>query len=127
MYPEKVRVAIFTANFTAIDWENKTQGVWVQDFGLKVLADEADDDDVGTSSDSVTTELPTELNFEADLVAYLSTLGSQVAAFCKRHVARFDFSDANVALVPSVPGVHAGKGALFLCEDIHGSAFACQS
>ncbi|TYZ61228.1 hypothetical protein PybrP1_011573 [[Pythium] brassicae (nom. inval.)] len=107
VYPEKVRVAIFTANFIAIDWENKTQGVWFQDFGLKTLSDDAEADAVGSA---VTVERgPAELDFEADLVAYLSALGARVAAFCKRHVARFDFSGANVALIPSVPGVHKGS------------------
>lgn len=106
VYPEKVRVAIFTANFIAIDWENKTQGVWSQDFGLKTLSDE---------SDSRTAKVA-ELDFEADLIAYLSTLGARVATFCKHEIARFDFADANVALIPSVPGVHKGRGA-DLCLD----------
>ncbi|KAI9915784.1 hypothetical protein PsorP6_007913 [Peronosclerospora sorghi] len=105
LYSEKVRVAIFTANFLSRDWNTKTQGVWYQDFGLKVLADsEKEDENEETSPSS--SEVA---NFEVDLVNYLSTLGDKVRRFSKE-LERFDFSSARVALVPSVPGVHKGKG-----------------
>ncbi|KAG7376670.1 tyrosyl-DNA phosphodiesterase 1 [Phytophthora pseudosyringae] len=104
LYPEKARVAIFTANFLSNDWNTKTQGVWYQDFGLKVLADSEDEEEtktvvVGSSADAN--------EFEADLVHYLSSLGAPVKLF-SRELKRFDFSTARVALVPSVPGVHKG-------------------
>jgi hypothetical protein len=105
LYPEKVRVAIFTANFLSNDWNAKTQGVWCQDFGLKVLADSDDEEDKGVARES----LASANDFEADLIHYLSSLGAQVKLFCGE-LARFDFSAARVALVPSVPGVHKGKG-----------------
>lgn len=103
VYPDKVRVAVFTANFISIDWNNKTQGVWHQDFGLKVLQDDDEDDSKPASDHSM------QPDFEADLVAYLSTLGAPVSDFC-RELRRFDFSTARVALVPSVPGAHRGRG-----------------
>lgn len=112
VYPDKVRVAIFTANFISIDWNNKTQGVWYQDFGLKVLADSSDEEEEEKEAKSSSTEEGSKIklpDFEADLVGYLSALGSPVAAFC-RELHRFDFSTARVALVPSIPGVHKGKG-----------------
>lgn len=109
VHPTKVRVAIFTANFIPIDWNNKTQGVWYQDFELKTLGDDDDEDDGETNAANANKPV---LDFEADLVSYLSCLGAKVAAFCKDEVARFDFSDAKVALIPSVPGVHKGRGKL---------------
>lgn len=111
VYPEKVRVAIFTANYIAIDWGNKTQGVWHQDFELKTLSDDDDVEEKEANAATATNSSWTsQLDFEADLVGYLSCLGPKVAAFCKSEIARFDFSTATVALIPSVPGVHKGKG-----------------
>ncbi|KUF64698.1 Tyrosyl-DNA phosphodiesterase 1 [Phytophthora nicotianae] len=101
LYSEKVRVAIFTANFLSNDWNSKTQGLWYQDFGLKVLADSEDEEEETVSGSSS--------DFEVDLVHYLSSLGAPVKLFCAE-LKRFDFSTARVALVPSVPGVHKGKG-----------------
>ncbi|KAF1785041.1 Tyrosyl-DNA phosphodiesterase C-terminal domain [Phytophthora cactorum] len=72
LYPEKVRVAIFTANFLSNDWNTKTQGLWYQDFGSRFL-------------------------LTADLVHYLSSLGASVKLFCGE-LKRFDFSTARVAL-----------------------------
>ncbi|ETL99385.1 hypothetical protein L917_03780 [Phytophthora nicotianae] len=100
LYSEKVRVAIFTANFLSNDWNSKTQGLWYQDFGLKVLADSEDEEEETVSGSSS--------DFEVDLVHYLSSLGAPVKLFCAE-LKRFDFSTARVALVPSVPGVHKGK------------------
>ncbi|OWZ18977.1 Tyrosyl-DNA phosphodiesterase [Phytophthora megakarya] len=99
LYPEKVRVAIFTANFLSNDWNTKTQGIWYQDFGLKVLADSEDEEKEAVAGAS---------EFEADLAHYLSSLGAPVKVFCGE-LKRFDFSTARVALVPAVPGVHKGK------------------
>jgi len=117
VFPDKVRVAIFTANFIPNDWDSKTQGVWCQEFGLKVLPDSSDEDEDEKEGHSLSAangstpgskiKLP---DFEVDLIDYLSRLGSLVAAFC-RELHRFDFSTARVALVPSIPGIHKGKGA----------------
>lgn len=106
LYSEKVRVAIFTANFLSNDWNTKTQGVWYQDFGLKVLADSEDEEE---KKEEAIVRSSGASDFEADLVHYLSSLGAQVKIFCGE-LKRFDFSTAKVALVPSVPGVHKGKG-----------------
>ncbi len=97
IYATFVRVVICTANFIPIDWNSKTQGVWSQDFALK------------KSSSEATSRLNSVVDFERDLVDYLSTLGAPVVEFCATHVRRFDYSNATVALLPSVPGVHTGK------------------
>lgn len=102
LYPDKARVAIFTANFLSNDWNTKTQGVWYQDFELKVLGDSEDEEkETAESSEDVAA-------FEDDLIHYLSSLGAPVKTFC-RELKMFDFSTARVALVPSIPGVHKGK------------------
>ncbi|RLN73418.1 hypothetical protein BBJ28_00011924 [Nothophytophthora sp. Chile5] len=106
LYPDKVRVAIFTANFLSGDWNCKTQGVWYQDFDLKVVGDSGDEEEgpvIAAASPAAVHD------FEADLVLYLSSLGHQVKLFCGE-LKRFDYSTARVALIPSVPGVHKGKG-----------------
>lgn len=103
VYPFKVRVAIFTANLIPIDWNNKTQGIWFQDFGLKVLGD-------GTGR-CVSQPSAFTVDFESDLVDYLKTLGGPVVSFCQI-LEHFDFSTANIALIPSVPGLHTGKSTV---------------
>jgi tyrosyl-DNA phosphodiesterase 1 len=103
VYATHVRVVICTANFIAIDWNNKTQGVWTQDFPLaQAAASPSSSSPAHPSSSSV-------VDFERDLIDYLSTLGTAVVDFCGQ-LRRFDFSAAEVALIPSVPGVHTGKG-----------------
>ncbi|KAL4144798.1 hypothetical protein PRNP1_013924 [Phytophthora ramorum] len=104
LYPDKVRVAIFTANFLSGDWNTKTQGVWFQDFSLKILDDSEEEEE----KEAVTASSRGGNDFEEDLVHYLSSLGAQVKLFCGE-LKRFDFSRARVALIPSVPGVHKGK------------------
>ncbi|RLN97701.1 hypothetical protein BBJ28_00012097, partial [Nothophytophthora sp. Chile5] len=106
LHPDKVRVAIFTANFLSGDWNCKTQGVWYQDFDLKVVADSDDEEETPVAAAASSAAVH---DFEADLVLYLSSLGHQVKLFCGE-LKRFDFSTARVALIPSVPGVHKGKG-----------------
>ncbi|GMF64561.1 unnamed protein product [Phytophthora lilii] len=108
LYPEKVRVAIFTANFLSNDWSTKTQAVWFQDFGLKFLVDSDDEEEEKSAGACDVVN-----NFEGDLVHYLSSLGAPVKLFCGE-LKWFDFSTARVALVPSVPGVHKGTGMGFM-------------
>ncbi|ETW08063.1 hypothetical protein, variant [Aphanomyces invadans] len=92
-YPAYIRVAIFTANFVAGDWDSKTQGLWTQDFPLK----------------STTTSTAAPSTFEADLLDYMTALKcSAVTALCREQFLKYDFSTANVVLVASVPGVYRG-------------------
>lgn len=57
VYPRGVRVIVHTANLIYVDWNNKTQGLWMQDFPWK---------DQNNASKGCA--------FENDLVEYLSTL-----------------------------------------------------
>ncbi|CAN1319058.1 Tyrosyl-DNA phosphodiesterase 1, partial [Linum perenne] len=101
VYPKGVRVIVHTANLIYVDWNNKTQGLWMQDFPWK---DEKNGD--------------RGCGFEGDLVDYLGALkwpeftaslpsvGSFKinASFFKK----FDYTDARVRLIASVPGYHTG-------------------
>ncbi|CAL9230355.1 unnamed protein product [Arabidopsis halleri] len=102
VYPQGVRVVVHTANLIHVDWNNKSQGLWMQDFPWK-------DDDK---------DPPKGCGFEGDLIDYLTVLkwpefsanlpgrGNVKinAAFFKK----FDYSDAKVRLIASVPGYHTG-------------------
>ncbi|WOL15127.1 hypothetical protein Cni_G23908 [Canna indica] len=101
VYPKGVRIVVHTANLIFVDWNNKSQGLWMQDFPWK-------DNDLSTDS-----------FFENDLVDYLKNLKLPEftaklpaignvninAAFFKK----FDYSSAKVRLIASVPGYHTGS------------------
>ncbi|KAE9606436.1 putative phosphodiesterase I [Lupinus albus] len=103
VYPRGVRVVVHTANLIHVDWNNKTQGLWMQDFPWK--------DQNSPSRGS---------GFENDLVEYLTALKwpefsvklpslgnfSITPYFFKK----FNYSDAMVRLIASVPGYHSGAG-----------------
>ncbi|KAK7308146.1 hypothetical protein VNO77_41743 [Canavalia gladiata] len=103
IYPQGVRVIVHTANLIYVDWNNKSQGLWMQDFPWK------DQNSLSKRS-----------GFENDLVEYLSMLkwpefSSKVPSFgnlsiCPSFFKKFDYSDAMVRLIASVPGYHSGTG-----------------
>ncbi|KAF0688610.1 Aste57867_19783 [Aphanomyces stellatus] len=93
-HPTFVRVAIFTANFVAGDWNYKTQGLWTQDFPAVIA----------------TAIRPCA--FHSDLLDYMTALGPPVARLCTEKFPRYDFTSAKVSLVASVPGVYHGKAAM---------------
>lgn len=95
--PRGLRVAIMTANLIHSDFNEKRQGIFVQDFPLR-------------NSDS----MRDIIDFEVDLRSYLERieLCSPRARQCFNDkvlmtLSKYDFSSANVALIPSVPGRHA--------------------
>lgn len=57
VYPRGVRIIVHTANLIYVDWNNKSQGLWMQDFPWK------DQMDVKKGHE-----------FESDLIDYLSVL-----------------------------------------------------
>jgi len=57
VYPRGVRVIVPTANLIFVDWNFKTQGLWMQDFPWKDR-----------------NEKSTGCEFESDLVDYLQAL-----------------------------------------------------
>lgn len=101
VYSTGVRVVVHTANLIYVDWNNKTQGLWMQDFPWKDKSN-----------------LSNGCSFENDLVNYLNTLKwpdfsvnlpvignvNINASFFKK----FDYSSAVVRLIASVPGYHMG-------------------
>jgi len=99
---------VLTANFTECDFKYMTQGVFVQDFPYKQ-----------ESKGDVVTEClsPGESEFHRPLVEYLRRLYpmNQEARFLLnkaiKEIERCDFSSAEVALIPSVPGKHASNNS----------------
>ncbi|PIN03584.1 Phosphodiesterase I [Handroanthus impetiginosus] len=102
VYRQGIRVIVHTANLIYVDWNNKTQGLWMQDFPWK------DQNSASNGSE-----------FENDLVDYLSTLKwpefnvnlPDIGNFCinPRFFKKFDYSSAAVRLIASVPGYHSGS------------------
>eukprot|EP00238_Polyblepharides_amylifera_P002102 CAMPEP_0196589920 /NCGR_PEP_ID=MMETSP1081-20130531/65019_1 /TAXON_ID=36882 /ORGANISM="Pyramimonas amylifera, Strain CCMP720" /LENGTH=421 /DNA_ID=CAMNT_0041912857 /DNA_START=72 /DNA_END=1337 /DNA_ORIENTATION=- len=101
LYATKARVCVHTANLVHSDWNNKTQGVWFQDFPLK-----------GSQGAP-----PVTSPFEEELMEYMLALGWKGTEWSMNGESRstspatlrqFDFSKAEVRLVGSVPGYHRG-------------------
>ncbi|KAJ0983320.1 hypothetical protein J5N97_011575 [Dioscorea zingiberensis] len=100
VYPKGLRVVVHTANLIFVDWNNKTQGLWMQDFPWK-------DHKSGMGSP-----------FENDLVDYLNVLKWPEFSVNLPNVGdininasffrKFDYSNAAVRLIASVPGYHVG-------------------
>ncbi|KAK6932362.1 Tyrosyl-DNA phosphodiesterase I [Dillenia turbinata] len=103
VYPKGVRVIIHTANLIYVDWNNKSQGLWMQDFPWK-----KDQSNPGKGC-----------GFETDLVDYLSALKwPEFMVNLPSHgtfkinpsfFKNFDYSSAAVRLIASVPGYHIGQ------------------
>ncbi|KAF8410690.1 hypothetical protein HHK36_003223 [Tetracentron sinense] len=101
VYPRGVRIVVHTSNLIHVDWNNKSQGLWMQDFPWK------DQNDMNK-----------RCGFENDLIDYLAILKwpefsvnvpilgnvNINSSFFKK----FDYSSASVRLVASVPGYHKG-------------------
>lgn len=102
VYPRGVRVIVHTANLIYVDWNNKSQGLWMQDFPWK---------DQNSPSKGC--------GFETDLIDYLSALkwpefSVKLPALGNFNInsnffKKFDYSDAAVRLIASVPGYHTGS------------------
>ncbi|XP_021766943.1 tyrosyl-DNA phosphodiesterase 1-like isoform X1 [Chenopodium quinoa] len=102
VYPQGLRVIVHSANLIHVDWNNKSQGLWMQDFPWK--------DQNATSKGSP---------FESDLIDYLQALKLPEftaslpalgrvkinASFFKK----FNYENAAVRLIASVPGYHSGS------------------
>ncbi|EFJ50373.1 hypothetical protein VOLCADRAFT_88920 [Volvox carteri f. nagariensis] len=97
-YSTGLRLIIHTANCVYPDCNDKTQGLWVQDFPRK---------------DTVAAAAPVS-TFEQDLVAYFRALAlpPAMANPLFEAIAMHDFSFARGTLVASVPGYHRGTAAV---------------
>ncbi|KAG6554736.1 hypothetical protein Mapa_003755 [Marchantia paleacea] len=99
VYGTGLRVVVHTANLIHGDWNNKSQGLWMQDFPRK---------------NSLTHSVAS--GFEEDLIEYLTHLKWEGYTTSLPTIGRikvnaeffriFDFSTATVRLVASVPGFH---------------------
>jgi tyrosyl-DNA phosphodiesterase-1 len=85
-----LRVVVTSANLSTFDWECYTQSIWVQDFPEKTTS---------STSSNVT-------SFEKVLLDFWTHLTLKLPS---KWLTKYDFSDAKVELVASVPGYHTGK------------------
>ncbi|KAL8461355.1 hypothetical protein ACS0TY_032727 [Phlomoides rotata] len=102
VYPRGVRVVVHTANLIYVDWNNKTQGLWMQDFPWK-------DQNIASNG----------CGFENDLIEYLGALkwpgfNANLPAVGSFNInpsffKKFDYNSAMVRLIASVPGYHSGS------------------
>ncbi|XP_021836412.2 tyrosyl-DNA phosphodiesterase 1 [Spinacia oleracea] len=102
VYPRGVRVIVHTANLINVDWNNKSQGLWMQDFPWK-------------DQNEASKGCP----FESDLIDYLQAL--KLPEFTANFPAlgrlkidasffkKFNYGNAAVRLIASVPGYHSGS------------------
>jgi tyrosyl-DNA phosphodiesterase-1 len=108
-YPNGVRICIMTANFTESDFEYLTQGVYVADFPLLSSAN-SENMSPSIAPDIRDSEFGVE-EFKKPLVDYLKhvyPMGQEARYALRSHINSldlYDFRNAQVALVPSVPGI----------------------
>ncbi|CAH3145245.1 unnamed protein product [Pocillopora meandrina] len=97
LYKEGLKVVITTANLIAMDWDQKTQGVWMSPVFPKLSK---------LSGEEYANYSPT--NFKEDLLEYLAAYGGSALDEWKKHIQEHDMSSARVRLIASVPGRHTG-------------------
>ncbi|KYN35399.1 putative tyrosyl-DNA phosphodiesterase [Trachymyrmex septentrionalis] len=100
-YKNGIRVIVSTAGLHPVDWENRTQGLWISPH-LPYLPESAKPSDG---------ESPT--GFKKDLERYLNKYEQPALTQWIRAVQMADFSDVNVFLVASVPGIYKADEADF--------------
>lgn len=117
------RVVVCTANFICDDWERKNQGIYVQDFPRRQRIAAAGGGrgggiGGGTVVGGTAAAAPQQHNdFSCVLGDYLRKSGV-AAPVVEELCGEYDFSNAAVDLVPSVPGYHksAAMDAYGLCR-----------
>ncbi|RMX36701.1 hypothetical protein pdam_00015830, partial [Pocillopora damicornis] len=97
LYKEGLKVVITTANLIAMDWDQKTQGVWMSPVFPKLSK---------LSGEEYANYSRT--NFKEDLLEYLAAYGGSALDEWKKHIREHDMSSARVRLIASVPGRHTG-------------------
>ena len=109
-YSHGVRVVIHTANLVFSDCNNKTQGIFFQDFPFNKAgkSSRAARQSNASESSCVHTDSSVHTDFHSHLITYVRALRLPAEAFTdiERQLNRCDFSSARVALVPSIPGRH---------------------
>ena len=98
VYEGGMRVAVMTANLISVDWDEKTQGVWVQDFPRKekenedvevVMKEEEDEEEVEViKKDERNGEGGCCNDFEEYLIEYLGHLDTNPRSALQREVRR---------------------------------------
>ncbi|EPY31194.1 tyrosyl-DNA phosphodiesterase 1 [Strigomonas culicis] len=100
-----LRVAIFTSNLVESDWRLKHQGIYCQDFPLKV-GTQPRDSPRGHAFSSYLCQYLRQYGFCNATANYMDH--APLSFFGSAFLDRYDFTDAKVYLVASIPGVHDG-------------------
>ncbi len=106
-YAAGVRVVVHTANLIFCDCNNKTQGLFFQDFPLRAPAAAPAAAPPAAAAQGLT-DAAVHADFYSALVTYMRAVRLPGALFAavEEALSKCDFSSARVALVPSVPGRH---------------------
>ncbi|KEG07601.1 tyrosyl-DNA Phosphodiesterase (Tdp1) [Trypanosoma grayi] len=107
-----IRVAVFTANLIPDDWTKKSQGIYVQDFPRIRYTSEKDMVNFlpGPSKDTRGCRFKNELYKYLDHYNVLFS-ASDHGGIPNTLLDQFDFAEASVELIASVPGYHRGPDA----------------
>ena len=107
-FEDSLRVAIHTANIISCDINNKSQGIWMQDFPVKKAGAPA-------TSDFEEQLVKTFLSLQKHAARMPQSWTGLGAAFSDdeqltiaQALRKFDFSGAKARLVASTPGYHSG-------------------
>jgi tyrosyl-DNA phosphodiesterase-1 len=103
-YESFLRVVVSTANLLAIDYDQKTQGLWVQDFPKKVVQPKENEKEAKSVKHNRENNNNLAKDFEETLKDYLQRLGANA-----EFVSEYSYSDVKIVLITSVPGYHRGS------------------
>ncbi|GFR48145.1 hypothetical protein Agub_g9976, partial [Astrephomene gubernaculifera] len=116
-YDSGLRLIVLTANAIYADCNDKTQGLWVQDFPPKQHQQQQQQPHAGSQQQQhQQQQYPQQQQqqqssaFERDLAVYFRSLSlpASMSGPLQAAIAAHDFTHARGALVPSVPGYHRG-------------------
>ena len=100
------KVAIYSANLIEVDWEERTQIIWMSPLLPRLEKNESKDFDEKNESE----------NFKSDLLNYISSYNLSQLEKIKEEIETFDFSQVKIRLVASIPGKGIFKLHFFLAR-----------
>ena len=84
-------MAIYSANLIEVDWEERTQIIWLSPLLPRLKKHELETEDNSE-------------NFKTDLLNYISSYNLSQLEKIKEEIENFDFSQVKIRLVASIPG-----------------------
>ena len=84
-------MAIYSANLIQVDWEERTQIIWLSPLLPRLQKHELETEDNSE-------------NFKTDLLNYISSYNLSQLEKIKEEIENFDFRQVKIRLVASIPG-----------------------